>query len=111
MTVAIIDYGSGNLRSAAKSLERAAAEAGGGPVAVTADPEIVRRADRIVLPGVGAFADCRRGVLALEGMMDALEEAVQTGRKPFLGTAVGVPSMAHSGLDYGPTPGPPWRPA
>src|SRR3546814_1639856 len=110
MTVAIIDSGSGNLRSAAKSLERAAAEAGGGPVAVTADPEIVRRADRIVLPGVGAFADCRRGVLAIDGMMDALEEAVQTGGKPFLGICVGMQLMATCGLEYGTTPGFGWIP-
>src|SRR5512138_774449 len=110
MTVAIIDYGSGNLRSAAKSLERAAAEAGGGPVLVTADPEALRRADRIVLPGVGAFADCRRGLLAVDGMMAALEEAVIGVGKPFLGICVGMQLMATRGLEHGATPGFDWIP-
>ena len=110
MTVAIIDYGSGNLRSAAKSLERAAAEAGGGPVLVTADPEDLRRADRIVLPGVGAFADCRRGLLAVDGMMAALEEAVIGAGKPFLGICVGMQLMATRGLEHGTTPGFGWIP-
>jgi len=110
MTVAIIDYGSGNLRSAAKSLERAAAEVGGGPVVVTADPEAVRRADRVVLPGVGAFADCRRGVLAIDGMMAALEEAVTAAGKPFLGICVGMQLMATRGLEHGITEGFGWIP-
>ena len=110
MTVAIIDYGSGNLRSAAKSLERAAAEVGGGPVVVTADPAAVRRADRVVLPGVGAFADCRRGVLAIDGMMAALEEAVTTAGKPFLGICVGMQLMATRGLEHGITEGFGWIP-
>jgi imidazole glycerol-phosphate synthase subunit HisH len=108
MSVAIIDYGSGNLRSAAKSLERAAAEAGGGPVVVTDDPEAVRRADRIVLPGVGAFADCRRGVLVIDGMMAALEESVIAAGKPFLGICVGMQLMATRGLEHGVTPGFGW---
>jgi len=110
MTVAIIDYGSGNLRSAAKSLERAAAEAGGGPVVVTDDPEAVRRADRVVLPGVGAFADCRRGVLAIDGMMEALEEAVIRAARPFLGICVGMQLMASRGLEHGVTEGFGWIP-
>jgi len=110
MTVAIIDYGSGNLRSAAKSLERAAAEVGGGPVVVTADPAAVRRADRVVLPGVGAFADCRRGVLAIDGMMAALEEAVTEVGKPFLGICVGMQLMATRGLEHGITEGFGWIP-
>lgn len=110
MTVAIIDYGSGNLRSAAKSLERAAKEAGGGPVVVTADPEAVRRADRVVLPGVGAFADCRRGVLAIDGMMQALEETVIGAGRPFLGICVGMQLMATRGLEHGTTPGFGWIP-
>ncbi len=77
MTVAIVDYGSGNLRSAAKAFERAIAEAGaGGKVVVTGRPEDLRRAERIVLPGVGAFADCRRGLDALPGMVEALNEQV-----------------------------------
>ena len=108
MTVAIIDYGSGNLRSAAKSLERAAAEAGGGPVVVTDDPEAVARADRIVLPGVGAFADCRRGLLAVDGMMEALEAQVIGAGKPFLGICVGMQLMATRGLEHGVTEGFGW---
>lgn len=110
MTVAIIDYGSGNLRSAAKSLERAAKEAGGGPIVVTADPAAVRRADRVVLPGVGAFADCRRGVLAIDGMMQALEETVIGAGRPFLGICVGMQLMATRGLEHGTTEGFGWIP-
>ncbi|MGF1595305.1 MAG: imidazole glycerol phosphate synthase subunit HisH [Kiloniellaceae bacterium] len=110
MTVAIIDYGSGNLRSAAKSLERAAAEAGGGPVMVTDDPEALRRADRVVLPGVGAFADCRRGIFAIDGMVEALEEAVIAAGKPFLGICVGMQLMASRGLEHGVTQGFGWIP-
>lgn len=110
MTVAIIDYGSGNLRSAAKSLERAAGEAGGGPVLVTDDPEAVRRADRVVLPGVGAFADCRRGLLAVPGMMEALEETVIRSARPFLGICVGMQLMATRGLEHGEHSGFGWIP-
>jgi glutamine amidotransferase len=110
MTVAIIDYGSGNLRSAAKSLERAAAEAGGGPVVVTDDPAALARADHIVLPGVGAFADCRRGLLAIDGMMAALEDAVIGAGKPFLGICVGMQLMATRGLEHGATEGFGWIP-
>ena len=77
MSVAIVDYGSGNLHSAAKAFERAARESGRDqPILVTRDPEAVRRADRIVLPGVGAFADCRRGLDEVSGMIPALDEAV-----------------------------------
>ncbi len=110
MTVAIIDYGSGNLRSAAKSLERAAAEAGGGPVVVTDDPDRVRAAERVVLPGVGAFADCRRGLLAVPGMMAALEETVIGAGRPFLGICVGMQLMATRGLEHGVTEGFGWIP-
>src|SRR5690606_8911251 len=85
-TVAIVDYGSGNLRSAAKAFERAAADAGvAATVAVTSHAEDVRRADRVVLPGVGAFADCKAGLDALAGMVEALEEAVVARGRPFLG--------------------------
>jgi imidazole glycerol-phosphate synthase subunit HisH len=102
MTVAIIDYGSGNLRSAAKAFERAAAEAGGGmTVRVTSDADDLASASHIVLPGVGAFADCRRGVEALPGMRDALEEAVRNIGKPFLGICVGMQLMARVGREYG----------
>src|SRR5690606_15565650 len=86
MTIALIDYGSGNLRSAAKAFERAVADLGRrDAVVVTADPAVVARADRLVLPGVGAFADCRAGVLAIPGMMDALTEAVIARGQPFFG--------------------------
>jgi len=102
MTVAIIDYGSGNLRSAAKAFERAAAEAGNGmTVRVTSDAADLAAASHIVLPGVGAFADCRRGVEALPGMRDALEEAVRNVGKPFLGICVGMQLMARVGREYG----------
>jgi glutamine amidotransferase len=104
MTVAIIDYGSGNLRSAAKAFERQAS----GPVLVTSDPERVAAADRIVLPGVGAFADCRRGLEKLDGMLEALTEAVVTKGRPFLGICVGMQLMADAGLEHGRHPGFGW---
>jgi len=111
MSVAIIDYGSGNLRSAAKAFERSAREAGySGGVAVTSDPEDVRRADHIVLPGVGAFADCRRGLDAVGGMVEALEEAVLKGGKPFLGICVGCQLMATRGLEKETSAGFGWIP-
>lgn len=110
MTVAIIDYGSGNLRSAAKSMERAAAEVGGGPVLVTDDPEVVRRADRVVLPGVGAFGDCRRGLHAVPGMVEALQESVIDAGRPFLGICVGMQLMASRGLEHGSHEGFGWIP-
>ncbi|MDX9862443.1 MAG: imidazole glycerol phosphate synthase subunit HisH [Rhodospirillales bacterium] len=109
MTVALIDYGSGNLRSAAKAFERAIRERGSAEtVAVTADPEVVRRADRVVLPGVGAFADCRRGLTALPGMLDALNEAVMAGGRPFLGICVGMQLMAEVGREHGACDGLGW---
>jgi len=109
--VAIIDYGSGNLRSAAKAFERAAAEAGvAATVAVTADPAAVAAADRVVLPGVGAFADCRRGLDAVAGMVEALEEAVTAKGRPFLGICVGMQLMATCGREYETTPGLGWIP-
>jgi len=102
MTIAIIDYGSGNLRSAAKAFERAALEARiTQPVQVTNRPEVVARADRVVLPGVGAFADCRRGLAAVDGMIDALTEAVQTRGRPFMGICVGMQLMAREGREHG----------
>jgi imidazole glycerol-phosphate synthase subunit HisH len=109
MSVAIIDYGSGNLKSAAKAFERAAAENGQGQkIVVTSDPDLVRRADRIVLPGVGAFADCRKGLGAVSGMMEALDEAVITQGKPFLGICVGMQLMADWGREHGDTAGFGW---
>lgn len=99
MTVVIIDYGSGNLRSAAKAFERAAAA--GSEIHVTEDARKVVGAERIVLPGVGAFADCKRGVEALPGMRDALEEAVIGRGVPFLGICVGMQLMARTGHENG----------
>ena len=107
----IIDYGSGNLRSAAKALERAAREGGAAhKIAVTADPARVGDADRIVLPGVGAFGDCRRGLYALPGMVEALERAVRERGRPFLGICVGMQLLATRGLEHGSHPGLDWIP-
>ncbi|HUJ97468.1 MAG TPA: imidazole glycerol phosphate synthase subunit HisH [Stellaceae bacterium] len=101
MITAIIDYGSGNLRSAAKAFERAARESGiDTEVKVTRDAETVRGADRVVLPGVGAFADCRRGLAAVPGMEAALDEAVRRRGRPFLGICVGMQLMAERGREF-----------
>lgn len=98
----LIDYGSGNLRSAAKALERAARESGiAATVEVGADADALRRADRIVLPGVGAFADCKAGLAALPGMIEALEEQAIRKAVPFLGICVGMQLMARVGREYG----------
>lgn len=111
MTVAIIDYGSGNLRSAAKAFERAVEEAGLDlQVVVTSDPADLGGASHIVLPGVGAFADCRRGLAAVEGMEAALEEQVIGEKKPFLGICVGMQLMADIGREHEDTPGFGWVP-
>ena len=110
-SVAIIDYGSGNLRSAAKAFERAARETGtDDTVVVTDDVEVVRRADRIVLPGVGAFADCRAGLDAVTGMVEVLEERVIRGGTPFLGICVGMQLMASEGREKTITKGLGWIP-
>ena len=109
MSIAIVDYGSGNLHSAAKAFERAARESGRDePILVTRDPDAVARADRVVLPGVGAFADCRRGLDAVSGMIDALNEAVRAKGRPFLGICVGMQLMAERGREYAVTPGLGW---
>jgi glutamine amidotransferase len=109
MSVAIVDYGSGNLHSAAKAFERAARESGCvQPIVVTSDPEAVRAAERIVLPGVGAFADCRHGLDAIPGMITALNEAVQERGRPFLGICVGMQLMAERGREYVLTEGLGW---
>lgn len=109
MTTVIIDYGSGNLHSALKAFERAASETGlAGDIRVASDPESVRLAERIVLPGVGAFAECRRGLLALPGLFDALQETVIERGRPFLGICVGMQLMAARGLEHGETPGLGW---
>ncbi|CEJ16180.1 Imidazole glycerol phosphate synthase subunit HisH 1 [bacterium YEK0313] len=111
MTVAIVDYGSGNLHSAQKAFERMARERGlNVEVSVTADPEVVRRADRIVLPGVGAFADCRNGLVGVAGMVEAMTEAVRGRGRPFFGICVGMQLMAGRGLEKEITAGLGWVP-
>ena len=109
MSVAIVDYGSGNLHSAQKAFERAARESGADEaIVVTSDPGAVARAERIVLPGVGAFADCRRGLDGVPGMVAALEDAVRGKGRPFLGICVGMQLMATRGLEYETAPGLDW---
>jgi imidazole glycerol-phosphate synthase subunit HisH len=109
VSVAIVDYGSGNLHSARKAFERAARGAGlAAEITVTGDPEQIARAERIVLPGVGAFADCRRGLDAVPGMIEALNEAVGKKGRPFLGICVGMQLMAERGLEYEETRGLGW---
>src|SRR5450830_2161697 len=109
MSVAIVDYGSGNLHSAAKAFERAARDAGlAEAIVVTSDPEQIARADRVVLPGVGAFADCRRGLDEIPGMIDALEQNVRKRGRPFFGICVGMQLMAERGREYQVTPGLGW---
>src|SRR5579884_2748138 len=100
-TVALIDYGSGNLRSAEKALLRAAeTSASGHQVVVTSQPERVAEAERIVLPGVGAFADCMRGLSAIDGMLPALQDAVLGRGVPFLGICVGMQLLAEWGREH-----------
>lgn len=99
-TVAIIDYGSGNLRSATKAFERAARESGADAEIVLTDrADVVASADRIVLPGVGAYADCRAGLAAVDGMAEAIREAVEAKARPFLGICVGMQLMSERGLE------------
>jgi glutamine amidotransferase len=100
MRIALIDYGSGNLASAAKALARAAGPSG-PDIVTTADPEVVRGAERIVLPGVGAFADCMRGLSAVPGMVDVLRERVLKQGAPFLGICVGMQLLATVGREFG----------
>ena len=109
MTTAIIDYGSGNLHSALKAFERAARESQGkDDILVTSDPDAVRAAERVVLPGVGAFADCRGGLMAIDGLYAALQESVVDRGRPFLGICVGMQLMGARGLEHGETPGLGW---
>jgi glutamine amidotransferase len=107
--IAIIDYGSGNLHSAAKAFERAAREGEiDCAISVTNDPDLVSCADRVVLPGVGAFADCRAGLDGVQGMLDALVETVIDKGRPFCGICVGMQLMAARGLEHGVTKGFDW---
>lgn len=111
MTTVIVDYDSGNLHSALKSFQRMADETGaGGPVIVSSDPDALARAARIVLPGVGAFADCRAGLFARTGLFEAMEERVIRGGVPFLGICVGQQMLATRGREHGDTPGFGWLP-
>ena len=108
MSVALINYGSGNLRSAEKALVRAAA--GNHEIVVTDDPDAIRRAERIVLPGVGAFAACMGALEARPGVVEALGEAVKVKGAPFLGICVGMQLLATRGLEFGETAGLGWIP-
>lgn len=106
MTVALVDYGAGNLHS----VHNALVKAGGTDVRITADPDVIARADRIVLPGVGAFAACYGGLHALPGVIDAMGQAVRTRGVPFLGVCVGMQLLADRGLEFGEHPGLGWIP-
>lgn len=109
--VALIDYGSGNLRSAEKALARAAAESGTAhQIVVTSDPKTVAMAERIVLPGVGAFADCMDGLSAIDGLVETLKQSVQIERIPFLGICVGMQLLASVGREFGDHDGLGWIP-
>jgi len=106
MTVAVIDYGAGNLRSAEKAFEHAIAARGSREdVVLTANPDIVACADRIVLPGDGAFADCRRNLDAIPGMIEAIDEAIDRRGRPFLGICVGMQLLATRGVEHSVTSG------
>lgn len=106
MTIALIDYGAGNLRSAAKAFEyMIAAEGLNQTIEITSDPDFVARADRVVLPGDGAFADCRRALDSIPGMVEAISEVVDRRGRPFLGICVGMQLLATRGLEHGVMPG------
>jgi glutamine amidotransferase len=108
-SVALIDYGAGNLRSAEKALRRAAGElAAGAEVVVTCDPSIVAGADAVVLPGVGAFAACMAAVRSRDGLVEAVTHAARGRGVPFLGICVGMQLMATRGMEFGVTPGLDW---
>ena len=108
MLTAIIDYESGNLHSAEKACQRMAAEAGAGEVVVTSDADVVARADRLVLPGDGAFPACAAELRGHKGIYDAMVEAVEVKGRPFLGICVGMQLMATTGHEYSETPGLGW---
>jgi len=108
MITALIDYDSGNLHSAQKAFERMAKDVDGGEIIVTADPEVVAKADRIVLPGDGAFPHCRAELFARTGLAEAIVEAVTVNARPFLGICVGMQMLATTGHEYEETPGFGW---
>jgi glutamine amidotransferase len=110
MTTVIVDYESGNLHSAEKAFQKMAAETGAGPVTVTADPDTVARAERVVLPGDGAFPACRDALFEHSGLFEAIEAAVRGRGRPFLGICIGMQMMATRGLEYRETPGFGWIP-
>ena len=110
MLITVIDYGSGNLRSATKAFEKAAADKGDVRVLLTDKAEDVLKADRIVLPGQGAFADCMKGLSSVPGMIDALHETVIKKARPFLGICVGMQLLATRGLEHGVHQGLNWLP-
>jgi len=108
MTTVIIDYESGNLHSAEKAFQRMAMETGTGVVIVTSDPDVIRRASRVVLPGDGAFPACRKALFDHRGVFEAIDEAVIAGGRPFLGICIGMQMLATRGLEYGQTAGFDW---
>ena len=108
MLTAIVDYESGNLHSAQKAFERVAREVDAGEVLVTSDPDAVRRADRVVLPGDGAFPACRQELFDHRGLFEAIEDVVINAGRPFMGICIGMQMMATRGLEYTETPGFDW---
>lgn len=108
MTTVIVDYESGNLHSAEKAFQRMAQDVGAGDVMVTSDPDVVRRADRIVLPGDGAFPACKQALFDHRGLLEAMEEVVITAARPFIGICIGMQMLASRGLEYKETPGFDW---
>jgi glutamine amidotransferase len=108
MNTVIVDYESGNLHSAEKAFQRMAAEVGAGPVTVTSDPEVVRKATRIVLPGDGAFPACQKELYDHRGLFEAIEEVVIQKGQPFFGICIGMQMLATRGMEYSETPGFDW---
>ncbi|WP_294613440.1 imidazole glycerol phosphate synthase subunit HisH [uncultured Roseovarius sp.] len=108
MTTVIVDYESGNLHSAEKAFQRMASETGAGSVLVTSDPDVIRKAARVVLPGDGAFPACRKELFDHRGVFEAIEEAVIAKGRPFMGICIGMQMLATRGLEYQETPGFDW---